>query len=179
MSRKIFKIKKPGTDPEIVERVENLEKGSSDYSQTAYAMRLFVKDNTKISNVDALNMPDLFPTFEELYADGVNVQKGIILSYGKMPEPDSNKPQLWRTLQETLPQEIYPPGEGTESIYEKIDKEHTGNKEDPIPWQVNMQCYEGLYYVEDSELYICTRDSGIPLNYKISELIGQYFEKSS
>lgn len=184
MSRKVIDIPKSGgrADPDLEKRVDELQdevqeiKWNTDITdQTTYAMKMFVKTNTTISNSDALKMPDMFPTFEELCADKKEVEKGIVLSYGLIP--DTDKKQLWRTEQKTLPQSIYPPGEGTESLYSKIDLEHSGTQEDPIPWQKNMQCYEGKYYTENGQLYKCIRDSGIPLYYNISDLIGNYFEK--
>jgi hypothetical protein len=66
------------------------------------------------------------------------------------------------------------PGEpGTESLYKKVSL-HAGTKEDPIPWEKNMQLYEGKYYIDTEILYLCTRDSGIPLSYSLDELVGQY-----
>ena len=37
-----------------------------------------------------------------------------------------------------------------------------------------MQLYQGKYYTEAKVLYLCTRDSGIPLNYSLAELVDQY-----
>lgn len=65
----------------------------------------------------------------------------------------------------------------TPAMWEVIDEEHAGTQEDLIPWNKNMQCYEGKYYTENGQLYKCTRDSGITLDYNISDLIGTYFEK--
>lgn len=47
--------------------------------------------------------------------------------------------------------------------------------EDPIPWAVNMIAYEGKYYCYNAVLYLCTRDSGIALQYAPDQLIDQYF----
>lgn len=66
----------------------------------------------------------------------------------------------------------------TPAMWEVVDEQHTGTKEDPIPWLPNMQCYKGKFYTEDEKLYECTRDSGITLAYKISDLIGTYFSLS-
>lgn len=68
------------------------------------------------------------------------------------------------------------PGQGTESIFTRIDEEHTGTKEDPIPYHVNMEVFKDKYYTEDGILYKCTRDSGQALHNKASELVGHYFE---
>lgn len=64
----------------------------------------------------------------------------------------------------------------TPALWEVIDAKHTGTIDDPIPATANMQYYSGKYYAEDGVLYRCTRDSGIPLAYLPSQLVGQYFE---
>lgn len=64
----------------------------------------------------------------------------------------------------------------TPALWEAIDVEHAGTIDDPIPAVLNMQYYSGKYYAEGDVLYRCTRDSGIPLAYLPSQLVGQYFE---
>ena len=36
---------------------------------------------------------------------------------------------------------------------------------------------EGKYYSQDGKVYLCTRDSGIPLTHALSELVGLYVEE--
>lgn len=84
--------------------------------------------------------------------------------------------KLYRVLQSHTAQKVWEPGKGTESLYVVIDKEHEGTLEDPIPWNTNMECFNGKYYTEDGVLYLCIRDSGIALHHKITDLIGNYFE---
>lgn len=62
------------------------------------------------------------------------------------------------------------------ALYEAIDETHAGTKEDPIPYVVNMKVYNGKYYRYNEVLYICTRDSGIPLQTTPDRLIDQYFK---
>lgn len=62
------------------------------------------------------------------------------------------------------------------TLWVVIDMEHAGTKDDPIPAQVNMEYYKDKYYIENGVLYLCTRDSEMPLQYLPSELVGQYFE---
>lgn len=61
------------------------------------------------------------------------------------------------------------------AIWEVLDVEHAGTVEDPIPAKRNMEYFEGKYYIEAGALYLCIRNSEMPLNYLPSELIGQYF----
>lgn len=96
---------------------------------------------------------------------------------GESAEPEFNfqhGDDLFEVLQpHTFAAEWVPGEAGTESLYKKVSL-HAGTKEDPIPWQKNMQLYEGKYYTEADVLYLCTRDSGIPLNYSLAELVDQY-----
>ena len=84
--------------------------------------------------------------------------------------------QLYRVLQQHTAQESWVPGVGTESLYVIIDKEHSGAENDPIPWKANMECFNGKYYIEDEILYLCVRDSGIALQCKIVDVLGNYFK---
>lgn len=55
-------------------------------------------------------------------------------------------------------------------------QEADGSREHPYQWTSGMESYEGFYYTEDSVLYLCTRSSGGPLYYRITDLIGIYFQ---
>ena len=83
--------------------------------------------------------------------------------------------KLYRVLQQHIAQANWIPGEGTESLYVIIDKEHSGTIDDKIPWVANMECIEGKYYIEDNISYLCIRSSGIALQCKASEVVGNYF----
>ena len=84
---------------------------------------------------------------------------------------------LYKTIQpEQQFQVQWVPGEGTESIFTRIDETHAGTQEDPIPYHVNMEVFENKYYTEDGVLYRCTRNSGQALHNKAAELVGHYFE---
>ena len=83
--------------------------------------------------------------------------------------------QLYRVLQQHIAQANWIPGEGTESLYVIIDKEHSGTIDDAIPWKANMECFNGKYYIEDEILYLCVRDSGIALQCKIVDVLDNYF----
>ena len=55
-------------------------------------------------------------------------------------------------------------------------QEADGSREHPYQWEQGMTAYEGKYYTENNTLYLCTRDSGNPLYFPISSLIGTYFQ---
>ena len=84
--------------------------------------------------------------------------------------------KLYRVLQAHVARETWAPGNGTESLFVVINKEHKGTLDDPIPYTTNMELFVDKYYSEDGILYICTRDSGNPLYNKLSELVGTYVD---
>lgn len=132
---------------------------------------LFAKHQINTLSVDdntALRMKSYYPTWQELTATQFTAEKsGYKFTYGE---------DLYKTIppeQQFLPNWI--PGQGTESIFERIDEIHAGTKEDPIPYKVNMEVFKDKYYLEDGILYLCIEDSKQPLQYKASEL-PRYFE---
>ena len=84
--------------------------------------------------------------------------------------------RLYRVLTTHVAQANWEPGVGTESLFVIVDKTHAGTKEDAIPWSNNMECEEGKYYSEDGVIYLCIRTSGIALQCKIVDVLGNYFQ---
>lgn len=85
--------------------------------------------------------------------------------------------KLYRVLQAHTAQSTWAPGNGTESLFVVIDKEHAGTLEDPIPYDGNMELFNGKYYSQNGIVYLCTRDSGTPLYHDLSSLVGLYVEE--
>ena len=84
--------------------------------------------------------------------------------------------RLYRVLTTHVAQANWEPGVGTESLFVVVDKTHAGTMEDSIPWNANMECEEGKYYSEDGVIYLCIRASGIALQCKIVDVLGNYFQ---
>ena len=82
--------------------------------------------------------------------------------------------KVWRARQEHTVLEVYPPSMDTASLYEVIEKIHTGEKDDPIPYTPPMEIFDGKYYTEDNLLYLCNRDSGTALTHRLADLVGIY-----
>lgn len=82
--------------------------------------------------------------------------------------------KVWRARQEHTVLEVYPPSMDTASLYEVIEKIHTGEKDDPIPYAPPMEIEAGKYYSEDNLLYLCNRDSGTVLTHRLADLVGIY-----
>lgn len=134
---------------------------------------LLIKQQINTLEVDdqtALRMRRYYPTFAELV--GQTVKLGT-----KFRADDSDISDLYKTIQPELTiQAHYPPGEGTESLYTRIDEIHDGTKYDPIPYSGNMALEKGKYYIEDGVIYLCNRDSGIAVYSRLADLIGIYVE---
>ena len=63
------------------------------------------------------------------------------------------------------------------SIFRRIDVTHAGTLGDPIPYDGNMEIFEGAYYTQDGVIYLCNRDSGTPLQHALKDLVGIYVEE--
>lgn len=68
------------------------------------------------------------------------------------------------------------PGNGTESLYTKIDEDHAGAITDPIPYSGNMELLEGKYYRQGGVVYRCTRSTGQAVYHALADLVGLYVE---
>lgn len=60
------------------------------------------------------------------------------------------------------------------ALWKRLDVDHTGTIDDPIPYETGMEIFNGKYYTENDVLYLCNRDSGQPLYHDLSALIGIY-----
>lgn len=103
-----------------------------------------------------------------------NKQIGKQLNVGEYIQHEG---KLYRVLQAHTAQNTWAPGNGTESMFVVIDKEHAGTLEDPIPYNGNMELFNDKYYIQNEVVYLCTRDSGAPLYHDLSSLVGIYVEE--
>ena len=121
---------------------------------------LAVDDNT------AVRMMAFYPAFDSII--GQTVSKGYKFTHNG---------KLWRVIQPSLTiQAHYAPGEGMESLYEQVNETHDGTLDDPIPYSGNLALENGKHYYQDSEIYICTRDSVNPAYQPLAQLVGLYVE---
>lgn len=134
-------------------------------AQVATFAKTMVAPRTDLTDEQVLAMPDLFDDWEEHIDE--SVPKGMVLNYGG---------RQWRVRQEHTVQKIYPPSLQTASLYEVVERKHTGTIEDPIPYAPPMEIFEGKYYTQNGVKYRCTRDSGQALTHDLSALVGLYVE---
>lgn len=124
--------------------------------------KLLEKQTDSMTDEEILN----YPNFVEKW------KSGKAYSVGKRLEHNGT---IYKVLQDHTSQDDWAPDLAT-SLFSRIDEEHSGTKEDPIPYYVNMEVFSEKYYTEDSVLYKCVRDSGIALQNKAADLVNNYFE---
>lgn len=126
---------------------EAATEGAKMNGQVQAAVKLYVQAATDIPDEQALEMPDLFYTWDEVLEAGELLEANTILNLGG---------QLYRVVQPVTPQEHQrPDGEGMLAIYRPIDQYHEGTKEDPIPFVYGMDTEQGTYYSSGGKTYLC------------------------
>lgn len=133
-----------------------------------------------VSRANAQSLPDaqaleakiLYSTWEELVGMGYMAEKaGYKFTHEGV---------LYKTVKDGQQfQAQWVPGQGTESIYTRIDEAHAGTAEDPIPYSGNMELEKGKYYSQDGITYLCSRDTGQPVFQPLKDLVGIYVEAVS
>ena len=125
------------------------------------------------SDEQALEVQSLYKEWES-YPDGYEFKAN---RDGKsVPDRVNHKDVLYKVIQDHTKQSLYNPKDAT-SLFTPIKKDtETGTIDNPISWVTGMECEEGLYYIENDVVYLCTRSSGTGLYYSPSALIGTYFE---
>lgn len=123
-----------------------------------------------LTDEQAIGCKAIYKQWKDLV--GVTVEKGFRFLYDN---------DLYRTEQPeyTFLEHYIPGSAGTESLFSIVDETHAGTLEDPIPYEVNMEIFEGKYYTQYAVVYLCTRSSGQPLYHDLSSLVGHYVEVAS
>lgn len=128
--------------------------------------RQTLSTSVTVDNATALRLSAYLPQWDTYI--GGSLRQGQCVTYGGRP---------WRVRQD-IPAvlENQAPGVETAALYERIDEEHEGTAEDPIPYEPPMEIFSGKYYTEGGILYLCTRDSGTALTHTLAQLTGLYVE---
>lgn len=136
------------------------------------ALRLRAVVEQAASSLDdktALTAITLFPRWEKCVKIGtIKSDTGFRFTHnGKLYKCKNANPVF---------QSDWIPGNGTESLYERIDETHAGTAGDPIPYDVNMELTEGKYYSQGGAVYLCVRSTGIAVHHALADLVGLYVE---
>lgn len=117
-----------------------------------------------LPDAKAVTIPYCYPSWQSYI--GGKLKKDVRVEYDGA---------LWKTRQEiqTVLKNQFPSID-TAALYERIDVEHVGTLEDPIPYANTMEVFKGKYYLEDGIIYLCLEDSGQPL-YASCKDLPRYF----
>lgn len=151
------------------------EKGASDPQKVAVRFSRMVVNNKAISlsSSEKLDVKVLFPIWGQEGANfGLSVDTGFCL---RVVKEDTDI--LYEVIQPHTLSAEWEPGLNTASLYKVVDKEHAGTIGDPIPYFPPMEIFKDKYYIQNADVYKCTRDSGTPLSHNLEDLVGQYVER--
>ena len=124
----------------------------------------------EVDDSTALRMKEFYPEWKDL----------IGTTLDKAGFKFTHNGQLYKTIPEQHSfQADWVPGEGTESLYTRIDESHAGTLTDPIPYNGNMALESGKYYSQSGAVYLCTRDTVNPVYSALADLVGIYVEKGA
>jgi hypothetical protein len=150
------------TEPEVESFVKDVPSADDIVSQLKELAQAQVAE---LTDDEAKKVPALFPLWEteKAYAVGDRVWY---------------QASLYKCIQAHTSQSTWNPKD-TPALWANVSEESQeadGSREHPYAWESGMTSYNGKYYTENGILYLCTRDSGNPLYFPISSLIGTYFQ---
>ena len=153
---------------------ENQKKDKTDVNRQILKLLRGQVNTMVLTDQVALSVKLVYPIWgSEDLPMGTQVSVGFKFQYPKGT--------LYKVLQAHALQSDWIPRKGTESLYVRIDEEHEGTLEDPIPYDGNMILENGKYYSQDGKTYKCIRDTGIPVYDSLATLAtvqgGQYVEE--
>ena len=83
--------------------------------------------------------------------------------------------KLYKVIQAHTSQVGWEP-ENVPAMFAEICETHSGEPDDPIPYSGNMALEMGKHYIQDDEIYLCTRDTVNPVYHALADLVGIYVE---
>lgn len=137
-------------------------------------MKLMTKqiNSMELSDTEALEVKLLYPEWASFIGGQLEIGMRVL-----------HQNKLYNVITPVNPVldlEGHRPGEqGSQALYTEINETNEGTFEDPIPYNNNMELFEGKYYIQDGIIYKCTRDSQTPLYHPLSSLVGLYVEVAS
>lgn len=159
------------TTAEVHDIVTALVANSPEAQAVAFARQVI--NTVPMTSNQALERKVLFPIWGRENAEfGKQVGTGF-----RLRVVDGESDILYEVIKEHTISEEWKPGVGTESIYKPVDVDHAGTIEDPIPWEIGMELFNGKFYVDNEVVYECIRDSGQGMSFPLADLVSGGFVK--
>lgn len=129
----------------------------------ARALRRIIENlaQDNLDDTEALENVELFPHWDGNFHE---YEMGKRFQYGD---------KLYKVRQSHISQEQYTP-DITHALYEEVAEEGQGTRNNPIPYNNNMELEEGKYYTQNNVLYYCFRSTGTAVYNDLSALVGLY-----
>lgn len=120
--------------------------------------------DASLTDEQSLMCKSLYPTWESCIGKALKI--GDKVTYGGALY------KVKQAISKVL--ENQAPGVDTAALYEEINEVHAGTKDDPIPYNNNMELKLGKYYSQDGITYLCSRDTGQAVYSPLKDLVGVY-----
>lgn len=161
--------------PEVPQLVESdLRKAQTEAAKVDTNVQLLTFARMSINTMSltdeqSLEVKLLYPEWKEFIGKSLTAGFKIL-----------HNDRLFKVRQEVpvvLDQDGYRPGEqGSEALYEEINEVHAGTLEDPIPYNNNMELFNGMYYSQDNVIYLCTRNTEQAVYQDLKDLVNIYVQ---
>ena len=121
--------------------------------------RISVRNDTAMTDAQALSVMAFYPDFTELI--------GKPLSVGEKLRYDG---KLYKVIQAHTAQADWLPSD-LPALYGLITESHAGTLEDPIPYERNMVLEQGKYYTQNGVTYKCVTGSIVGYDADLTDLL--------
>lgn len=159
---------KTETTVETLNEKEEQENANLPEKQAVSLLKLTI-NTLELDDNQALSVKLLYSKWEDFI--GKELKQGNRVLYdGKLYNVRQDVP--------TVLENQYPSID-TAALYEEVAYQHAGTMEDPIPYNNNMELFNGKYYTQDGVLYLCNRDTEQAVYNPLADLVGLYVQKVS
>ena len=127
-----------------------------------YKFREFIeKGATSLTDTEALEAVALFPAWAV----------GVAYAIDERIQYDG---KLYKVVQAHTSQADWTP-DVTPALFAEVAAQGQGDTPDnPIPYNNNMELVKDKYYSQSGVVYVCFRDTGIPVYNDLKDLVGLY-----
>lgn len=128
-----------------IKAIKEAEQNAKVSAQSLKAIRFFAATSTTVTDAQAIEIPDIFPTWSEVLSSGGRLSRNTCITKDGV---------VYRVVTDVTPQESQPPdASGMLAVYRPIEQSHSGTASDPIPWVYGMDCLAGQYFSYQGHVY--------------------------
>lgn len=155
---------------EVIHQVQRLKRTDEIIKQNVAEI-----NTLGLTAAQALEVQHWFPVLYE--TEGF--QEGDAISAGTRFQYDG---KLWQAMQDGTISSAFVPSIHTAALYCEVTEDfdengqELGTLENPIPYNGNMALENGKHYEQAGKVYLCTRDTVVPVYNALADLVGIYVE---